>query len=77
MKKIFTLLLLVGLGNGWANAQCVEIPKNRVLLVGDSWAAFMNGDQTITDGLRIVGHSDKKFTSSLPSRKTGLIRGIF
>ena len=71
MKKIFTLLLLVGLGNGWANAQCVEIPKNRVLLVGDSWAAFMNGDQTITDGLRIVGHSDKKFTSSLSIAENG------
>ena len=71
MKKIFTLLLLVSFGHGWANAQCVEIPKNRVLLVGDSWAAFMNGDQTITNGLKNVGHSDKKFTSTLTIAENG------
>jgi len=71
MKKIFTLLLLVGFGHGWANAQCVEIPTNRVLLVGDSWAAFMNGDQTITNGLKNVGHSDKKFTSTLSIAQNG------
>lgn len=71
MKKLFTLLLLVGFGHGLANAQCTNSPKNRVLLVGDSWAAFMNGDQTITEGLKIVGHSDKKFTSTLAIAENG------
>lgn len=71
MKKIFILLVLAGFAYGSVSAQCVEIPKNRVLLIGDSWAAFMNGDQTITNGLKAVGHSDKKFTSSLAIAENG------
>ena len=71
MKKIFTLLLLIGFNYGVAHAQCVEAPTNKVLLVGDSWAAFMSGDATITDGLKIVGHSDKKFTSTLSIAENG------
>jgi len=45
-------------------AQCVENSTNRVLLVGDSWAQFMLTDGTIDDGLKIIGHSDKKFVSN-------------
>lgn len=71
MRKIITLFLLTSLGYGTAHAQCTETPKNRILLVGDSWAAFMNGDQTITNGLKNVGHSDKKFTSTLTIAENG------
>jgi len=71
MKRIFTLSALLAFGTITANAQCVEVPKNRVLLVGDSWAAFMNADQTITNGLRILGHSDKKFMSSVVIAENG------
>ncbi|MCF8459635.1 MAG: T9SS type A sorting domain-containing protein [Flavobacteriales bacterium] len=71
MKKIFTLSTLLAFGTLTANAQCVEAPKNRVLLVGDSWASFMNADQTITNGLKILGHSDKKFTSSVVIAENG------
>ncbi len=71
MKRILTLSALLVLGSMAANSQCVEIPKNRVLLVGDSWASFMNADQTITNGLRILGHSDKKFTSSVVIAENG------
>lgn len=71
MKKLCTLLVLVLIGQHNLFSQCVEIPKNRVLLVGDSWAAFMNGDLTITNGLRNMGHSNKKYTSSLSIAENG------
>ncbi|MCF8278569.1 MAG: T9SS type A sorting domain-containing protein [Flavobacteriales bacterium] len=71
MKRIFTLMLLAGASAGSVFSQCVEVPHNRVLLVGDSWASFENADQTITEGLRIVGHSDKKFVSNVTIAENG------
>lgn len=71
MKKVFTLFLILPLTTLLVHAQCVEYPKNRVLLVGDSWAAFMNADQTITHALRNAGHSDKKYTTSLAIAENG------
>ncbi len=53
------------------SAQCVEVPSNRVLLVGDSWAAFQYADQTINDGLKNVGHSDKRFVSNVQIAENG------
>ncbi|MCF8464243.1 MAG: T9SS type A sorting domain-containing protein [Flavobacteriales bacterium] len=71
MKRIFILSALLTIGTLMVNAQCVETPTNRVLLVGDSWASFMNADQTITNGLKILGHSDKKFASSVVIAENG------
>lgn len=71
MKKIFTSLFAVALATGIAHSQCVEVPSNRILLVGDSWAAFQNADQTINDGLKNVGHSDKRFTSNVQIAENG------
>ncbi len=71
MKRLFTLFTIVSLTHMIASAQCVETPKNRVLLVGDSWAAFMNADGTINDGLRNIGHSDKRFVSNVQIAENG------
>lgn len=71
MKRLFTLLLLALFGYQNSFAQCVETPVNRVLLVGDSWAAFENSDQTITHGLANLGHSDKKFASNVVIAENG------
>lgn len=71
MKRLFTLSLLGFFGYSNVNAQCVETPTNRIILAGDSWAAFMFGDQTINDGLKNVGHSDKKFVSNITISENG------
>ena len=71
MKRLFTLTVLGLFGYANANAQCVETPTNRVILAGDSWAAFMFGDQTINEGLKNVGHSDKRFVSNVTISENG------
>jgi hypothetical protein len=71
MKRIFTLTVLGLFGYATTHAQCVETPVNKVILAGDSWAAFMYGDQTINDGLKNVGHSDKKFVSNVTISENG------
>lgn len=71
MKKIFTTLLFIGAASSFILAQCVETPSNRILLVGDSWAAFQNGYGTINEGLKNVGHSDKRFVSSVVVSENG------
>ncbi len=64
MKRLIIITVLGLFGYVNSIAQCVENSTNRVLLVGDSWAQFMLTDGTIDDGLRIIGHSDKKFVSN-------------
>jgi len=71
MKNIYSFTLMSFIGISAAFSQCAEVPTNRVLLVGDSWASFMNADQTITDGLRNMGHSDKRFASSVVIAENG------
>lgn len=71
MKRSFTLIAMLGLLHGASFSQCVEVPENRVLLVGDSWASFENADQTITHGLAHLGHSNKKFASSVVIAENG------
>ena len=71
MKRLLTLTVLGLFGYVNTNAQCVETPTNRVILAGDSWAAFMFGDQTINEGLKNVGHSDKRFVSNVTISENG------
>lgn len=71
MKRLFTLTVLGLFGHTTANAQCVETPTNRIVLAGDSWAAFMYGDQTINEGLKNIGHSDKRFVSTVAISENG------
>jgi hypothetical protein len=71
MKRLFTLGVIGLFGYANVNAQCVETPTNRVILAGDSWAAFMYGDQTINEGLKNIGHSDKRFVSNVTISENG------
>ena len=71
MKTVYTSILLLLVGFGSAFAQCSEPSINRVLLVGDSWAAFQNADQTINNALKNAGHSDKKYVTSFSIAENG------
>lgn len=52
-------------------SQCSEDERDKVLLVGDSWAFFMGVDQTINDVFEKWGHSDKKFFTNLTLAENG------
>lgn len=74
MKKqiLFTFISLYALTifqNGFS--QCSENPEDKVLLVGDSWAFFMNVDQTIDDIFEAWGHSDKTYFTNLTLSENG------
>jgi hypothetical protein len=71
MKRLFTTLLSIPIYCSLIFSQCVEVPQNKILLVGDSWAAFQNGYGTINEGLKNLGHSDKRFVSSLEIAENG------
>ena len=64
MNKLYTLLLFTFCFNT-AFSQCEETDVPRVLLIGDSWANFMNDDQTINDVLNKWGHSNYTYYSSI------------
>ena len=64
MNKLYTLLLFTFCYHT-AFSQCEETDVPRVLLIGDSWANFMNIDQTINDVLNKWGHSNYTYYSSL------------
>lgn len=71
MKRLFTITVLGLFGYANAHAQCVENPENKIILAGDSWAAFMYGDQTLNHGLKNVGHSNKRFVSNVTISENG------
>lgn len=47
MKKIYLLFLFALLSVNTIIAQCTETDVTRIMLIGDSWAAMMNTDNTI------------------------------
>ena len=51
--------------------QCSEPTRNKVLLVGDSWAFFMGVDQTINDVLEKWGHSGSRYYTNLTLAENG------
>jgi hypothetical protein len=75
MNKIILLILIACLSCIKVSSQCSETPVTRVLLVGDSWAFFLNSEATIDTGLRRAGHSNYTFYSnanlSVSGAKTG------
>lgn len=71
MKRIFTLITLIGIFTVNAYSQCTEVQERKVLLIGDSWAAFMNADQTINHAFNMWGHSNYKFISSAVVAENG------
>jgi len=61
MKKLY-LLMIAGLFTaGNLQAQCAETNVERVMLIGDSWAAMMNTDNTFNATFQTWGHSNFKF----------------
>lgn len=62
-KLLFTLILLFNLFN--ASSQCVENSEKKILLIGDSWAFFMNTDATFNNVLNHWGFTNKEYFSNL------------
>lgn len=66
-----TLLLGIILLTVPVRAQCDEPVRNKVLLVGDSWAFFMGADQTINEQLAKWGHSGYRYYTNLVLAENG------
>jgi hypothetical protein len=66
MKKIYLLVFVsvISLFTRTAFSQCTETAEPRVLLVGDSWAWFMNTETTINNVLKTWGHSNYRYVSN-------------
>lgn len=66
MKQFFALVLVTVFALNVKGQSCAanEPKEARVLLIGDSWAFFMNTDQTINNTLRKWGHSNYIFRSN-------------
>lgn len=74
MKKNITFLLgalFVSLISNFSYSQCSENQEPKVLLVGDSWAFFMNADNTINDMFARWGHTDKEYYTNLTLSENG------
>lgn len=71
MKKIFLSWVLILVSQPLLNAQCTEDEKNKILLVGDSWAFFMGVDQTINNVMRDWGHSGYKYFTNAMIAENG------
>ncbi len=64
MNRIILLFLFLAVSVGKTLAQCAEVNEPKVLLVGDSWAWFMNTDGTINSVLKTWGFSNYKAISN-------------
>lgn len=64
MKKYLLLLLATISSISSSFAQCTETAQPKVLLVGDSWAFFMNVDRTINNVFKRWGHSNYTYITS-------------
>jgi lysophospholipase L1-like esterase len=61
MYRIALLLLAISLFFSKSYSQCSETNQPKVLMVGDSWAFFMNVDQTINNAFKKWGFSNYKY----------------
>ncbi len=64
MKKHFLLLIISIVFNQLTYAQCNETNEEKILLVGDSWAAFMHNDLTLNTVLKKWGFNHFKYFSN-------------
>jgi hypothetical protein len=62
--KHFLHLIAAILFTHAALAQCQETPQPRILLLGDSWAQFMNTDNTLNSALARWGYTNARFYSN-------------
>lgn len=77
MKKLVLLLSLFNLSSATVLSQCTETDVTRVMLIGDSWAQFMNTDNTINPVFEKWGHSNYKFYSNSTLAANGTQTGDF
>ncbi len=61
MKQIFYLLIFLAASTANSYSQCTEQSKPKVLLIGDSWAFFMDADRTFNNVFKKFGHSDARY----------------
>lgn len=71
MKTLFSTCVLFLLSFHFAFSQCSENEETKVLLVGDSWAFFMNVDGTINNVYSDWGHSNVKYFTNLTLSENG------
>jgi lysophospholipase L1-like esterase len=71
MKKIIFLFILLQTFSQRIFSQCAETDQPKVLLAGDSWAFFMNADQTFNNVFRKWGFSNFKFVSNSTISENG------
>lgn len=69
--KTHLLLLLFSFFHLQSNAQCNETTQSKIILVGDSWAFFMNFDGTINQVAKDWGHSDVEYYTNLILSENG------
>jgi len=77
MKKTIILTLLIVTTIRLSMAQCSENVLKRVLLVGDSWASFMNIDATFENVFKKWGHSNYTYTSNATIAFNGAVSDDF
>lgn len=77
MKKLLLVLLCLGSALHISVAQCTETIQKRVLLVGDSWASFMNIDGTFDNVLKKWGHSNYTYASNSTIAFNGAVSDDF
>lgn len=72
MKYLYTLLsILTILISNSSLSQCTENDQSKVMLLGDSWAFFMNADGTINNVFDQWGHSDIEYFTNLTLSENG------
>ncbi len=64
MYRIILLALVANLFFSKTYSQCSETNEPKVLLVGDSWAFFMNFDQTINNAFKKWGFSNYRYITN-------------
>ncbi len=71
MKKLYLAFSFTFALYGNVASQCTETPVERVMLIGDSWAAMMGTDNTINSVLQNWGHSGYKFYTNSTLSENG------
>lgn len=77
MKRILLLILCLSAAVRLSFGQCNETVQERVLLVGDSWAQFMNADTTFDVVFRKWGHSNFSYVANATIAFNGAVSNDF
>lgn len=70
-KRLLLFTILFQLFATKIFAQCAEVNQTKVLLVGDSWAFFMDADKTFNNAFKKYGHSNYKYFTNTVIAENG------